>query len=110
MSLKAGTACLTILVLSEKLSSGQQLGNCTLGFLGKMSQGPQAVKAPMKVELQNQKNVSGELKRKEGKNERIIKYMEHIHRLNTTCVYTCKHVHVNTHACIHTYKPIHTHT
>lgn len=109
MSLRAVTACSTILVLSERLSAGQQPGNCTLGFLDEMSQGPQAVQAPIKVEFQNQKNVGGELERKEGKNEQVIKYMEHIHRLNTTCVYTCKHVHVNIYACIHAYKPIHTH-
>lgn len=110
MSLRAGTACSTILVLPERLSAGQQPGNCTLGFLDEMSQGPQAVQAPIKVEFQNQINVGGELKKKEGKNKGVIKYMEHIHRRNTTCVFTCKHVHINIHTCIHTYKHRHRHT
>lgn len=66
-----------------------------------MSQGPQAVQAPIKVEFQNQTNVGGELKKKESKNKGAIKYAEHIHRRNTTCVYTCKHVHINIHVYTH---------
>lgn len=78
-------ACSTILVLSEKLSAGQEQGNCELGFLDDM---PQTVEAPIKVEFQNPIYLCGELKKKKRENEGLEKYMGHSHRPDTTCVRT----------------------